>query len=1179
MNFLEKKSAFEQMRILVILAICCGVGLQGCLQGIENDDPSEMAEIRVTKQALTSNQSQILSFETPTDDWYAANSALLGMSGVASEGSAAISVSPNGWTMISSTPLSSLGQAGNTASLDVRLPQQVNWGEVRLVFSIPSQNIWWLDVGGQALSNLSANNYHTLSFPLDANAQSLLSSEYNDLKIRVVLNAPALSSPYLFDNLVLVENSSPDTGSDTDTGDLRYFQFVLPSGVPLAETAIAASESIRIADGVTVGTLPSTVYCDGTGVTEIGADALIKADVVTVGNQFLRERAHITGKVLTRGSVTKQNSVVVNGGTTEHGDFERSDDFSWEVNIPNMGPGVNLEPDHTRNLAPGAYEYLELKSRATVRLTSGTYYFNRFQTEPQSRIEISSNGDAVVIYVINTLTNRAQLVHSTSISNFFIGYWGNTTADLDAPFSGTLVAPNALIRLAPLNGGRHKGQFIGKSINAEAHTPIDFVPYKHWSEIVPNPVNRLPIKTPRKLPKPPLEVGCYIQTIEGWVTVPCTDPEDVNLPNPIVEQYAIKADTIDDPEAEPDTDIDDPDVRTWNYPDAYEIAKEYPLEFGQLETTFVTYGGAFDSKEEYKSLSVQLNTNKFWHKSGDGSGADQNKDYLAAVQFAIQTLRGNTGICIWDVNVYEAYINPAYQYHTLCLNGVHPGALGSPIIPFRNSGDFQQFDFATIGASAYKNSAGEPVLGMVAQFSWGDPSADLLDPIDPDYGDEPTTGIYAVVAPDYNGLGLKNHWTDISGDVMGAGNGSHVDFTDSSVLTRLLAGSCIDPTGSGPVPEIPWPGDCPEQPNLWDFTRIGENSITAEGNNLRLVPPDPTEAPKEDVLKSYSKDFVYTQYLSSTSNTTIGSCRPGGQRIFVRDTPSDLGVVPSNYGGEPFWMSPDIFVVPEGTPVTVDAIAPNSVLAPGGSYDIYVRVHNDYGCDDIDGVKAKVHFADPSILSVEWGAPVTGTDYSGASAPNGISVAPGESALIGPFTWTAPSDIVSGHKCLLASIISEQQGAPIDETDAPGSYQVAQRNVQFGTCQYALNNTTGMRGNLNVILTAEGAEPSLQNGNVIEMAFDDPVKLLFNAWQNQGEDYSISNVDGKTTVRIGKRYVELPTVSLPANTHIGTYGKISLLPGEPDTTFSIEVIFSDPTTDNTIAHNGASCINGSGATI
>jgi hypothetical protein len=49
----------------------------------------------------------------------------------------------------------------------------------------------------------------------------------------------------------------------------------------------------------------------------------------------------------------------------------------------------------------------------------------------------------------------------------------------------TVVAPNATIRLAPLNGGTHEGSFFAKRIEAHARTPINFVKFEFWEHLLP----------------------------------------------------------------------------------------------------------------------------------------------------------------------------------------------------------------------------------------------------------------------------------------------------------------------------------------------------------------------------------------------------------------------------------------------------------------------------------------------------------------------------------------------------------------------------------------------------------------------------------------------------------------------------------------------------------------------
>jgi len=374
--------------------------------------------------------------------------------------------------------------------------------------------------------------------------------------------------------------------------------------------------------------------------------------------------------------------------------------------------------------------------------------------------------------------------------------------------------------------------------------------------------------------------------------------------------------------------------------------------------------------------------------------------------------------------------------------------------------------------------------------------------------------------------------------VFGMGGGSNAKFTDTSVVTRVLAGSCANATG--PAPQIPWPGVCPDQPPLLPHTTFQNTTTTAETSNLLTVGAAPA-------LASYSPDLVYTSQLSSTS----GACISGASRAFVRDTPDDTGVVPSNTGNQPFWESPDIFLVPKGAVVDVNAVASETLLTPGEQYDVYLRVNNDFACEAATAVKANVYLADPAALSVAW-QPITAGYVGDAANPGGITVTPGGKALLGPLTFTAPaSNLGDGHKCLLAAIQAAGQPAPASAFDAPGSFQVAQRNVQLFDCKYPLTNATASAGNLTLTLTATGAVPSTSGTTDLEFSFDDPTSAWFNVWQpGAGAAYAVSHVGSQTVVRLGQPSVTLAAVPLAAGVTVTATGDISLGSGSANLALS-----------------------------
>jgi hypothetical protein len=127
------------------------------------------------------------------------------------------------------------------------------------------------------------------------------------------------------------------------------------------------------------------------------------------------------------------------------------------------------------------------------------------------------------------------------------------------------------------------------------------------------------------------------------------------------------------------------------------------------------------------------------------------------------------------------------------------------------------------------------------------------------------------------------------------------------------------------------------------------------------------------------------------------------------------------------------------------------------------------------------------------------------------------------------------HKCLLAAIESDTQGAPNDGNGtllpAYSSSQVAQRNVQFEDCSWALPSTQA--GKVTIAITTNGVQPQLGSStNQIQVIFDDPNGTWNSKWTSPVPPNSYSstyNGAGKTTVAIGASYVLLPDVPIAAN--------------------------------------------------
>jgi hypothetical protein len=139
-------------------------------------------------------------------------------------------------------------------------------------------------------------------------------------------------------------------------------------------------------------------------------------------------------------------------------------------------PGPQLRPGAQQPIAPGSYGLTSIGSRATLSLATGTYYFTQIDLEPQATLLLNDSNGPVIIYLRDSAILRG-VVASTRGGDpqVRITYLGPGTIQLNAPFSGTVVAPNATIDLTPSNGAVYRGSFFGASVLVDAHSTVTTV--------------------------------------------------------------------------------------------------------------------------------------------------------------------------------------------------------------------------------------------------------------------------------------------------------------------------------------------------------------------------------------------------------------------------------------------------------------------------------------------------------------------------------------------------------------------------------------------------------------------------------------------------------------------------------------------------------------------------------
>ncbi|HEX9622126.1 MAG TPA: carbohydrate binding domain-containing protein [Polyangiaceae bacterium] len=203
--------------ILSIGLVVAALGLAAL--GCESVKPE--ASIATQRQGLEQPANQaILGFETPAA-WTASAGTLTATSD-AEQGTGALAWSGGGYVELSSAPLSTLG--GGDASVTYRLKVPLaqsnpDWlGQTQLIVDAPSQGIQHQFVQAVELTgNVELGAFNTIAFTLPENIANVLGNDYDDLRIKLVLNVP-FDAPgsYVFDDLRVGGAPVPPPGGDDD---------------------------------------------------------------------------------------------------------------------------------------------------------------------------------------------------------------------------------------------------------------------------------------------------------------------------------------------------------------------------------------------------------------------------------------------------------------------------------------------------------------------------------------------------------------------------------------------------------------------------------------------------------------------------------------------------------------------------------------------------------------------------------------------------------------------------------------------------------------------------------------------------------------------------------------------------------------------------------------------------
>lgn len=219
--------------------------------------------------------------------------------------------------------------------------------------------------------------------------------------------------------------------------------------------------------------LPTEIVSAGTQRAEFGADSTVVGAVFSVSDVFARERANILGRLTTEGSLTTQNNVVISGGVVENGNLTLPGALELPV-FPSTDWGSrHLEPQTRLALRPGVYGSIVVKSRATLQLEAGTYWFRSLQIEPQAVVRTSGT-TPTRIFVQGDVMLKESIRHTSGKHDrLLLLSLGTQEIFVEQPWSGTLVAPNASVTLSGQNTTTHRGAVFARGVRVRAGVTLE----------------------------------------------------------------------------------------------------------------------------------------------------------------------------------------------------------------------------------------------------------------------------------------------------------------------------------------------------------------------------------------------------------------------------------------------------------------------------------------------------------------------------------------------------------------------------------------------------------------------------------------------------------------------------------------------------------------------------------
>jgi hypothetical protein len=260
----------------------------------------------------------------------------------------------------------------------------------------------------------------------------------------------------------------------------------LPNGFVPETTAVLANGQLTIGDRSRIyGSIKGggRAINVGSQATDLGTQAQV-GDLLASGSITLHDQSYVTHDVQAGAGLTLLSGVTIAGSKHRATPLSPKVNRNWLVAFATNAAPITLNTGQSQTLAPGSYGVVTVNSGARLTLSAGTYHFESLKLNSQGTLSLNTAAGPIIANVRTELILRSAIQNRQSVANkVLFGYFGTTLTAVETGFGGTLVAPNATIKIEGLNGTMHYGAFLGKNVSIQPDAAITHVPFASWATL------------------------------------------------------------------------------------------------------------------------------------------------------------------------------------------------------------------------------------------------------------------------------------------------------------------------------------------------------------------------------------------------------------------------------------------------------------------------------------------------------------------------------------------------------------------------------------------------------------------------------------------------------------------------------------------------------------------------